>query len=107
MAGCVEPAGEHSLKNPDSLVKVLVLKEMARGGRPDAKTLAQVVEELENRDPAVRFYAINALQAITGQTFGYRYYDDETVRQPAVDKWRRWLADQGNGGGQGVAGQDG
>ena len=98
MGGCVEPAGKQALDNPDSLVKIRVLKEISRDGGHDARTLARVVEELDNRDPAVRFYAIAALRTVTGQTFGYRYYDEETARQPAIEKWRQWLADQGRSG---------
>ncbi len=31
---------------------------------------------------------------MTGQTFGYHYYEDETEREPAVEKWNQWWASQ-------------
>jgi hypothetical protein len=29
---------------------------------------------------------------MTGQQFGYRYYDNETGRAPAVGRWHDWLS---------------
>jgi hypothetical protein len=108
LLGCHEPAARRELSHPDSMVKILTIKEISRQERDDAQTLAQLVEELDNRDPAVRLYAINALRNLTGQSFDYRYFDDELDRKPALEKWRRWLADQSSGGAsQSVAGQPG
>ena len=58
----------------------------------DRAAARQFVADLESDDPAVRFYAISALEHMTGQRFGYRYYDDEEQRRPAVDRWKQWLA---------------
>ena len=44
-------------------------------------------------DSAIRFAAITALQRISGETFGYRYYDDALQRQPAIRQWQQWLKD--------------
>lgn len=54
--------------------------------------LPQLVKDLDSDDPAVRFYSIASLQRLTGQTFDYHYYDDEVQRQPAINRWREWLA---------------
>jgi hypothetical protein len=42
----------------------------------------------------VRFYAIEALEKLTGQTFGYAYYRDDDARRPAVEQWQAWLKGQ-------------
>jgi hypothetical protein len=54
----------------------------------------QMVSDLDSDDPAVRFYAIEGLERLTGQTMGYVYYEDREARRPAVMKWRKWLDDQ-------------
>jgi hypothetical protein len=53
---------------------------------------AQMVKDLDNDDPAVRFYSIQGLQRLTGQDFGYHYFDDADQRRPAVERWKAWLA---------------
>lgn len=108
LAACHEPAARRELSHPDSMVKILTIKEISRQERGDQQTLAQLVAELDNRDPAVRMYAINALRNLVGESFGYRYYEDEVDRKPAVEKWRQWLANHsGSGPSQSVAGQSG
>jgi hypothetical protein len=57
----------------------------------DAKAVPALIGQLNNDDPAIRFYAIEALQRITGRTFDYRFYDDVDARRPAIDRWNRWL----------------
>jgi hypothetical protein len=34
------------------------------------------------------------LQRLTGETYGYRYYDDDERRKPAVARWNDWLQTQ-------------
>jgi len=54
----------------------------------------QIVKELSNDDPAVRFYAIQALERISGgETYDYRFYDSPEDQQPAIDRWKQWLAE--------------
>jgi hypothetical protein len=68
------------------------MKEAAHIG--DRKTVPQLMIDLESDDPAVRFYAIDALRKLTGEDFGYRYYDDNDQRKPALAHWKQWLASQ-------------
>jgi len=63
----------------------------------DSSVVPQLVHDLDSDDPAVRFYAIEGLQRLTGQTFDYLYYQDRETRRPAVMKWRQWLNDQKKG----------
>ena len=57
----------------------------------DDQAVPTLVDDLDSDDPAVRFYAIEGLERLTGQTFGYLYYADAPARREAVMKWRQWL----------------
>jgi hypothetical protein len=74
----------------DPLNSIPAIQEAAR--KKDRKAIPELVKQLDNDDPAIRFYAISALQDITGQTFGYHYFDDKPRRKPAVEKWAEWAA---------------
>gem|GEM_PF-3291960 len=54
----------------------------------DTQSIHKLVELLQDHDQAVRMVAILALQRLTGETFGYRYYDDAARRGAAVERWR-------------------
>jgi hypothetical protein len=54
----------------------------------------QLVKDLDSDDPAVRLFAIHALQDLTGQRYGYDYFADEVQRQAALLRWQEWLAHQ-------------
>ena len=88
-AGC-GPSPEKKLTNPDPSGKIPAIK---RAGRThDLRAAPQLVKDLESDDPAVRFYAIEALKRLNqGDTLNYRFYDDADQREPAVASWREWL----------------
>ncbi|HEY8667724.1 MAG TPA: hypothetical protein VIL86_13745 [Tepidisphaeraceae bacterium] len=88
--GCTHPSRPLSVGDPDPSVKIPAIKQAVRHG--DIEVSRQLVKDLDSDDPAVRFYAIEALQRLVGDDFGYRYYQDERDRRPAVDVWRKWLA---------------
>lgn len=93
LAGCGGPGPRSkSLVDPDPASKIPAIKEAAREKNEQSAT--QLVKDLDSDDPAVRFYAIQALQRLTGETFGYRYYDDEQQRKPALQKWNEWLSER-------------
>jgi HEAT repeats len=93
LAACSAPRPPLSVKSEDTDVKILAIKKAVRAR--DKSVVPQLVEDLSSDDPAVRFYAIEALQELTGQTFEYRYYEDDNARKPAIEKWKQWLAGQG------------
>jgi hypothetical protein len=89
-AGCQAPRPEPNIVDPDPSVSIPGIKEA--GDRRDRSAAPELVEALGSDDPAIRFFAIGALQEIAGgETFGYEYYHDEEQRKPAVEKWRAWL----------------
>ena len=87
-AGCFsrEPM---SLTSHNAPQKIPAIKNAAEQG--DRQAIPQLVRDLDSEDPAVRFYAIEGLERLTGETFGYLYYQDYPARRPAVLKWREWL----------------
>jgi hypothetical protein len=60
----------------------------------DRSAIAHLVDDLDDDDPAIRFYAITALRELTGQDMDYRYFDDERARRQAIERWRQWLMHQ-------------
>ena len=88
-AGCTAPRRPLVVADPDPAVKIPAYKKAVR--QKDRDAVRQLVTDLESDDPAVRLYASNALRRLTGETFGYRYYDGDERRQAAVGRWRRWL----------------
>ena len=90
VAGCTAPRPPLVVTDPDPSVKIPAFKKAVR--TKDRGAVRQLVKDLESDDPAVRFYAIGALERMTGQQFGYRYYDGETGRAAAVGRWHDWLS---------------
>ena len=89
LAGCTAPRGPLVVTDPDPSVKIPAIKKAV--SNKDRKAVRQLVADLSNDDPAVRFYAINGLHRITGQRFGYDYFADDEHRWPSVQKWQQWL----------------
>ena len=89
IAGC-GPRPVQIVSNPDPSGAIPAIKRAAI--EHDATVEPDLVRDLDNVDSAVRFYAIEGLRRLTGETFGYRYYDDESKRRQAIDRWRQWLA---------------
>ena len=89
LAGCSAPAPEKVVTNPDPSGKIPAYKEAVR--EHDRKALRQMVKDLDSDDPAVRLFAIEGLRRLTGETFDYKYYDDEQARRPALKRWQAWL----------------
>ena len=88
--GCQAPRGPVSIDSDDPDLKVLAIKRDV--ALHDDRDNPKMVRDLDDADPAVRFYAIEGLRHLTGDTFGYRYYDAEPARAPAVARWRTWVA---------------
>lgn len=85
---------EPPLSDTDPYVKIPAMKKAVQQKDATLTTRRQLVADLDNDDPAVRLYAIHALEGLTGQRFGYEHYLDRDRRQPALTQWRQWLAEQ-------------
>jgi hypothetical protein len=76
----------------DIEARILGIKQA--GETRDRAALPGLVASLDDEDPAVRLFAIAALEKFTGDRFGYEYYLDEEQRKPALAHWRDWLKQQ-------------
>lgn len=88
LTGCARPAGR-GLVDDDPSFKIPAIKQAAE--TQDTRAIPLLIESLDDDDPAVRFYAIQALKRLTGETFGYRFYEDASQRRDSVDQWKEWL----------------
>lgn len=92
LAGCAQPKGR-GLADDDASFKIPAIKDAVEQQDDDA--IPELVAALNDDDPAVRFYAIEGLRRLTGQTFDYHFYDDDPDRQAAIERWQAWLAGRG------------
>ena len=92
LAGCVHPRGPVVVTDPDPSVKIPATARAVR--RHDLSAVPQLIQDLQSDDAAVRLYAQHALEQLTGQDFGYRYYDADDARYAAVGRWQQWYGRQ-------------
>lgn len=90
LGGCSFGLGRPSLTSPDPALKIPAMKQAAASR--DTQAIPALLTALASHDPAVRFYANNALEAITGRHFGYVYYASRADRRTAIGRWRKWYA---------------
>ncbi len=90
VSGCSLPKMPRAIDDTDPTAKIPAIK--ASAATRDRKSITRLINDLDSDDPAVRFYAIRALKDITGETFDYRYFDDELERREEMLAWRQWLA---------------
>lgn len=88
--GCI-PKETQSIGAVDPASSIPAIQDAAK--KKDRTAIPALVKQLGSDDPAVRFYAINALRDLTGQTLEYKYFDDAEARKPAVLRWQAWLAE--------------
>lgn len=69
--------------NPSRLLEGIRLA----GAQRDTTKVPLLVEQLDNDDPAVRVFAIHALDQITGERLGYNPYDPPMRRAQAIGQW--------------------
>jgi hypothetical protein len=77
------------LQSPIPHERGLAVVEME--GTGDPQVVPALVDTLEDADAGVRLLAIQALLRMCGNDYGYRYYQDESRRTAAVERWRAAL----------------
>lgn len=91
-AGCA-PKGdllETQLQSQDPAQRIRAIVQASHTARSDL--LPALVDCLEDEDPAVRLYAIVALEKLTGTRLGYSYFSPPDQRREAVQAWRAHLS---------------
>lgn len=89
-AGGCFPRADPSITAADPMDSIPAIQRAAE--TKDRKAIPALVAQLDNDDPAIRFYAIGALRAITGQDLGYHYFDETDERRPALRRWKQWVS---------------
>jgi hypothetical protein len=86
--GCA-PSNEPPMSSRDPYVKIPAMKRATESR--DSAAMKQLVADLDHDDPAVRLYAIQALDRMTGQRLGYNYSDEPETRKASIKRWQQWL----------------
>ncbi len=81
------PASEGGFESENPASKLYAIRQA--GGQHDKTRIPQLIEQLNSDDPAVRMYAIIALEKLTGDRLQYDPYAPAHQRDAAV---RRWVA---------------
>ena len=84
--------------------RIRAIKQAAELG--DQSVIGILVDRLEDEDEAVRFYAILALEKLTGTRLGYDYSASAGERWRAVQRWREHLTRSAGPDGQADTGGD-
>lgn len=93
LVGCSGFTGPRDVTNPDPHVKVPEIRRAVSSG--DRSTIPQLIVDLDNSDPAVRLFAISGLERLTGQTFGYRWENQDRIdRAESIARWKAWQANE-------------
>jgi HEAT repeat protein len=90
LVGCASPQGK-GLVDDDASYKIPAIKDAVE--KNDQSAIPELIESLSSDDPAIRFYAIEGLKRLTGQTLDYHFYDPEPERLVAIERWRKWQAE--------------
>lgn len=92
LGGCgrgVKDIGLAELESPDTATRIRAIKWA--GENKDQMAVPLLVDRLQEQDPSVRFFAIQALKRITGTDNGYNYAGCSEERAQAVERWRMEL----------------
>ncbi len=92
LAGCDSSPPTYDIRDPDPSLKIPAIKTAVQ--EKDLAHVRQMVKDLDSDDSAVRFFAVEGLRRLSGETFGYQYYEDASERAVAIQKWKKWLADR-------------
>lgn len=78
-----------NLESPDPAQRIRAIKWA--GDNEVESAIPLLVDRLIEQDVYVRFFAIRALEQITGETYGFDYKADAESRARAVKRWRESL----------------
>lgn len=81
------------IQSPDAVRRALAVQSAARD--QDIEAVPLIVDRLEDEDDGVRFFAILALERLTGETFGYEYYKPPARQVAAIERWRDYVRSRG------------
>ena len=97
LSGCKGPLdrkmGLSDLESPNPAVRIMAIKWA--GENKVMSAIPRLVDFLQDEDASMRFFAIEALQRITGTDNGYDYKAGPKSRAEAVERWREFIKSNG------------
>jgi len=90
-AGC-SPTFESGFASIDPQERTVAIVDAASAGDQDA--IPHLISLLDSDDPAERMLADQSLRQLTGQDFGYHFYDPDWRRAKAARAWSEWWQSQ-------------
>jgi len=87
---CAPPAITGGFDSPQPAAQIFATRRAAAETDPAKirQAMPGLIQNLTSDDPAARLLSAEALDELTGETYGYRYFDPEWMRAPAVARWR-------------------
>ena len=82
-----------NIQSPDAAQRIRAIKNAADSG--DVAAVPLIVDRLEDEDQAVQFFAILALERLTGKRLGYEVGQPSSERVAAIDRWRAYVDQKG------------
>jgi HEAT repeat protein len=82
---CAPPASQGDFDSPNPAARLYAIQRA--GEQRDASSIPRLVESLNSDDPAVRMFAVQSLERITGERLGYNPYASLADRDAAVERW--------------------
>jgi hypothetical protein len=86
--GCAQPGGGFDSPEPAARLAAITQADSRR----DRSAIPHLIESLLHDDPVVRMAAIRTLEDLTGETHGYRYWDEGPRRERAARTWAEWYS---------------
>lgn len=83
---CAPPATEGGFESPNPASRMYAVERAAQ--TRDYTAIKDIIEQLDADDPGLRMLAINALERLTGRTYGYHHYDPRPERDAAIRRWQ-------------------
>jgi len=83
--GCGPSAEEGGFHSSSPAAKLHAIHQAGRDG--DQQAVPLLIEQLNSDDPAVRMYAINALNRVTGRRLQYNPYGTHAERAEGIRRW--------------------
>lgn len=89
--GC-NGGSRNDFQNTDAGIRIAAIRQAA--AQNDMRCVPLLVDRLEDEDEAVRFYAILALERLTGDRKGYLYYRRPESQTQAIERWRQYVRER-------------
>lgn len=86
LCGCADLGAQKGIQSAEPGQRILAIR--AAGEARDQSAVPLLIDRLSDEDVAVRFYAILALDRITGTRMGYDYGGTLASRREAMARWR-------------------